>query len=557
MLQDSSILFSTFGGIYNITREKGRLIVKPFSELNQESFIGFHRMFQDDDGFVYVKSMGAAFYVLKANQNGDYELLKDIHFPPQVNQFFYDKQEKLTYLATTDGLYFFNNNDFQITKKTIDNKTITSANISSLLKTGDRFWMFGEKGIYYRDEKNDVVRTFTIEDGLPSNEFSLSALAYKPGGRCIAGTSNGLVSFVPDQVQYEIYPPRAQVTNIYINDIPDSSLANPNEIESLDLSYKQNTFSFDFTPIAFQHATQCSFEYMLEGYDDTWIKSGPANYTRYSKIPPGDYVFHLRVLGSMNKVSPYIKTLNVHIAKAFWQTTFFRALAVLVILAIGWVITRWNFNRKILKQQQEFEKQQVIERERTRIATDMHDDLGAGLSRIKFLSQSISHRKIDDDSIKTELEKITGYSDEMTEKMGEIVWALNEKNDTLADLVAYSRSYAIEYLANHNIACHADTPLGLPGTFIAGETRRNIFLSVKECLHNIVKHAGATCVNFRVELGNRIRITIHDNGKGIDWNNKRAFSNGIQNITKRMKDINGDVKFHNEKGTKVVLTIPL
>ena len=80
--------------------------------------------------------------------------------------------------------------------------------------------------------------------------------------------------------------------------------------------------------------------------------------------------------------------------------------------------------------------------------------------------------------------------------MGEIVWALNEKNDTLADLVAYSRSYAIEYLANHNIYCKADTPLGLPGTFIAGEIRRNIFLSVKECLHNIVKHSGASSVNF-------------------------------------------------------------
>ena len=141
--------------------------------------------------------------------------------------------------------------------------------------------------------------------------------------------------------------------------------------------------------------------------------------------------------------------------------------------------------------------------------------------------------------------------------MGEIVWALNEKNDTLADLVAYSRSYAIEYLASHNIACKANTPLGLPGTFITGEIRRNIFLSVKECLHNIVKHADASCVHFSVELGSMIKITIHDNGKGIDWEKRRAFSNGIHNIQQRMKDIKGVVKFRNEKGTKVVLTIPI
>ena len=105
--------------------------------------------------------------------------------------------------------------------------------------------------------------------------------------------------------------------------------------------------------------------------------------------------------------------------------------------------------------------------------------------------------------------------------------------------------------------CKANTPLGLPGTFIAGEIRRNIFLSVKECLHNIVKHADASSVSFSVELGNMIKITIHDNGKGIDWNNKRAFSNGIQNIQQRMKEIKGEVKFLNEQGTKVVLTIPL
>jgi signal transduction histidine kinase len=86
--------------------------------------------------------------------------------------------------------------------------------------------------------------------------------------------------------------------------------------------------------------------------------------------------------------------------------------------------------------------------------------------------------------------------------------------------------------------------------------RRNIFLSVKECLHNIVKHSGATKVCFSVQLDETIQIIIHDNGKGIDWNNRRAFSNGIENINKRMKEINGEVSFENEQGTKVSLTIP-
>ena len=96
----------------------------------------------------------------------------------------------------------------------------------------------------------------------------------------------------------------------------------------------------------------------------------------------------------------------------------------------------------------------------------------------------------------------------------------------------------------------------LPGTFITGEMRRNIFLSVKECLHNIVKHSEATRVCFSVELEKRIQIIIHDNGKGIDWNNRRAFSNGLENISKRMNEISGEVNFANKDGTKVSLTIP-
>jgi len=348
-----------------------------------------------------------------------------------------------------------------------------------------------------------------------------------------------------------------QLTGIYINDVLHTSGPGSNEIKNLDLSFKRNTFSFDFSSIGFQHAGDCQFEYKLEGYDENWIQGSTAHYTRYSKIPPGHYTFNLRVKDVANRISPFTKTLEIQIEKAFWQTTAFKILAGILVLAIGWLLSKWYLQYKITKQKLEFEKLQAIEKERTRIATDMHDDLGAGLSRIKFLSQALINKNADDGSLKTGLEKITGYSDEMSEKMGEIVWALNEKNDTLADLIAYTRSYALEYLANHNIECEANTPLHLPGTFITGEMRRDIFLSVKECLHNIVKHAQATKVCFSVELKKMMKIVIHDNGKGIDWNDQRAFSNGIQNIKKRMNEINGEVVFLNDHGTKVSMTIPI
>ena len=199
-------------------------------------------------------------------------------------------------------------------------------------------------------------------------------------------------------------------------------------------------------PFPFYHNDKNNFEYKLDGYDEDWIKSGATQYTRYSKIPPGKYMFMLRVLDNQGKVSPYNKILEIEIAKSFWQTNFFRASLIVVLFFAGWLFLKWYSNEKMKKQKRELEKLQAIEKERTRIATDMHDDLGAGLSRIKFLSETIGIKKQSQQPFDEDIGKIREYSHEMIDKMGEIVWALNEKNDTLSDLLSYTRSYAVEYL---------------------------------------------------------------------------------------------------------------
>jgi signal transduction histidine kinase len=555
-LRDSSIIFSTYVGLYRMTIESGKPTIKPIIFLRPGDYDGFGPLFEDEAGTLYVKSLAHFLYILREGEKGSYKLVKSIPFMPEVNQYYRVRGDSVVYVATTEGVYRVNSNTFIATKQDFGAR-LPFFNVNMVFKDNHQLWVFGEKGLYFFDTRNKQGRTYTVDDGLPANEFIPSSLALMPDQRCIAGTTNGLVSFYPNRLQDSLYSPKAQLTGIYINDVPYVLSPNADEIDILDLSYRQNTLAFDFSAIAFQHVSECCFEYMLGGYDEGWIPAGTVNHTRYSKIPPGDYVFKLRVTDAMGRVSPYLKEVQIQIAKAFWQTNGFKAIVLAVMLLGGWLLSRAYFSYKLKKQKREFEKKQLIEKERTRIATDMHDDLGAGLSRIRFLSQSILNKNIRDEAIKPELEKITSFSDEMSEKMGEIVWALNQKNDTLADLIAYTRSYAAEYLANHNIQCHADTPLNLPGTFITGETRRNIFLSVKECLHNIVKHSGATKVFFSVELNGSMQIVIHDNGKGIDWDNRRAFSNGIENIKKRMKEINGQVNFSNDQGTKVSLSIPL
>ncbi len=202
------------------------------------------------------------------------------------------------------------------------------------------------------------------------------------------------------------------------------------------------------------------------------------------------------------------------------------------------------------------EKMQAVEKERTRIATDMHDDLGAGLSRIKFLSETIGIKKQQQQSIDEDVTLIREYSHEMIGKMGEIVWALNEKNDSLSDLLSYTRSYAVEYLSQNGISCDVSIPDIVPENYVTGEFRRNIYLSVKEALHNIVKHSQASQVKLDIQVGKHIAILIHDNGIGFTGNEK-PFSNGLKNMKQRMKNINGSFEILNHNGTTVKMTAPV
>jgi signal transduction histidine kinase len=232
-------------------------------------------------------------------------------------------------------------------------------------------------------------------------------------------------------------------------------------------------------------------------------------------------------------------------------------MTILLVFFVIFIFFRQYYHGQLQKQLINLEKKQLIEKERSRIAIDMHDDMGAGLSRIKVLSETIKFENQKGIVNPVHLQKISSYSEEMMDKMGEIVWALNQQNDSIDDLLAYTRSYAVDYLTSHGINCVFLAPPEHTQVFVSGEMRRNIFLSVKEVLHNVVKHAEATRVEIAINLGKQLLILIRDNGKGIDTGKVRKFGNGINNISKRMADIGGTATFKSQNGTVVALQVQL
>jgi signal transduction histidine kinase len=239
------------------------------------------------------------------------------------------------------------------------------------------------------------------------------------------------------------------------------------------------------------------------------------------------------------------------------MTWWFRVIAVSFLALLSWFIIRSDYSRKLEKERTILERQQAIEQERTRIATDMHDDFGASLSRIKFISEKIQFMGPSDEVLKNDLGKISAFSDEMAEKMNEIVWALNQRNDSIEDLVSFSRAYAADYLQDKGVALHFSSSIRVNGP-IQGEIRRNVFMVIKEALHNITKHASASTatIEFSEEPG-QLKVLIRDDGVGIDFDSIRPFANGLENMKKRMEGVGGQVRLAREAGTVVEIRVPL
>lgn len=355
----------------------------------------------------------------------------------------------------------------------------------------------------------------------------------------------------PDLPAIASQPPPLLLTSLEVNHRPyhDSVTA---------FSHHQNNLSFSVAAPSYIDERSIQYSFLLQGSGNTtW--SAPSNNANFNfiNLSPGEYTLKVRSDFPEMIYPSQAMDYSFSIKPPWWQALWFRVLIIVFLLAIAALLVRNYIRRKLEKQRMVLEKKRAVEKERTRIATDMHDELGAGLSRIKFLSETIGIKKQKQEAVEEDIDKIRQYSHEMIDKMGEIVWALNEKNDSLSDLLAYTRVYAVQYLSENGIDCTVETPTQFPTGFISGEFRRNVYLTVKEALHNIVKHAQARQVHIRIETDNRLFVSISDDGIGFNEKEIRPYGNGLNNMRKRIESISGTLHFNNGKGTTVVFSAPL
>jgi signal transduction histidine kinase len=212
---------------------------------------------------------------------------------------------------------------------------------------------------------------------------------------------------------------------------------------------------------------------------------------------------------------------------------------------------------KLEQEKKEFETKLAIiqaqQDERSRISADMHDELGSGVTAIRLMSE-LAKRKLREPI--PEIDKISTSAGELMDRMNTIIWSMNATNDSVANLVAYMRAFAIELFETSPMNCTVYVPEHIPDIEISGEKRRNVFLVVKEALNNAMKHSKSDRLEIHVRLEEELRIEIHDFGQGIQTEKMRQFSNGLTNMQKRMETIGGTIWIKNEHGTTVGLSCP-
>ena len=214
---------------------------------------------------------------------------------------------------------------------------------------------------------------------------------------------------------------------------------------------------------------------------------------------------------------------------------------------------------KLENERKELEKQMAVlaaqQEERGRISADMHDELGSGMTTIRLMSE-IAKEKMKADA-PVEIDKISASSNDLLNKMNAIIWSMNSSNDTVDNLISYTRAYAIEYFEGTSIQCKINTPVNIPTKEISGDKRRNIFLCIKETLNNALKHSKATEMIITISVNHSLVIKITDNGIGFDAERTRQFGNGLKNISRRMKNIGGTYTITSNSGTESDFELPL
>jgi signal transduction histidine kinase len=375
-------------------------------------------------------------------------------------------------------------------------------------------------------------------------------------GSFYLATLRGFIRVDPAQIQRDETSPPAYVAGVSANGVPAVQLNRP-----LDFPPGTDRIEIAFSGIYFGDHRQLRFRSRLADVDSEWITAADQRVAEYRQLAPGSYRFEVEASIGNGHWSARPAEVAFSIAPFFYQTIWFKGALGMAVIGIAASAAAFRERRIARRRTEAMERKQALDAERSRIARDLHDDVGAGLTQIALQSQLIERNLADrPERAASWLGEIFTNAKSMTRALDEIVWAVNPEQDTLENFILFLGTLMQDFAEASGLRSRFDVPETIPEMPMPAAVRHHLYLAAKEILHNVVKHAEARQVTLRVRMeNNHLSITISDDGKGFVETPGGPGADGLGNMRSRLEQIHGTCTrtSHQGAGTSVNLSVPM
>jgi len=497
-------------------------------------------MTEDREGTVWFATYRQGIYKFSATYGPDSNWVKvDIPISFKTRAILCDGGDKLWIGTRLDGVFRYDPQTSTLTHYTTADGLSSNFVRSIFQDSKGNLWFGTTRGVNRFD--GIAFRQYSTRDGL-AGDAVFGCVEDRQGNLWFA-TSTGVSRYDPAQDRLSTIPPPVYVTRFRV-----LGKEMPLKNETL-LSASQHSVSFEYVGISFKDESQVRYQYRLRGLNEEWSELTDRRYVNYTNLPSGRYIFEVRAKNLDGIWSLHPATFSFNIATPIWQRWWFITLMVLGAGGVAFGVHRYRLN-KLLE----------MERMRSRIATDLHDEIGTTLSSIALFSE-MARREIQNIAPKVadKLREVSETAQQLVETMRDIVWAINPANDTVEDVVLYMKQFASEVLEARGIEFTFRVPKQTRTLRLSMDVRHHLYLIFKEAINNMVRHSGCSHADIHLSLSDRmLTLVISDNGRGFD-RSKPLSGSGLKNMRKRAQTIKGTLKVDSTvgKGTTVTLRVPV
>jgi signal transduction histidine kinase/ligand-binding sensor domain-containing protein len=486
--------------------------------------------------------------------------------PSNTIQALLEDEDGSIWAATPRGAAWFNSGQWRLSP-------LPERDIRQIQTEGNgHFWFGTGNGLLRVDNPRDPkqIRRFGLQDGMPGLDctggYGETSLR-DPKGHLWFATASGIATVDParfpntSEQPLPVYLQQAMSGNKTLWQRPFF----PASQDVVPLVLRPGTDSrgirFQFSAPSYADAQSIQFRHRLTGFESAWSEWSPSRHAEFLRLPPGDYTFELEAVTASGRVGTLDAPVKLRVEPGIWETTWMRTAMAMLALGVtaGFIMLIERRRYRLAKER--IQMKHAVERERARMAADLHDDLGAGLTEISLLAAMVRRGGDVNQPNQGLLAEINDRTREMVEALDEIVWAVDPRHDSLESLTSYLSSYASRIFSLANIRLRLDVASDLPANQLPPDRRHSLFLAFREAISNILRHAKATEVRLQIHLHEtKLRIALADDGIGFAPDGmQEQGADGLNNLKRRLEQAGGvcQVTSHPGKGTTVEFLLPL